>query len=65
MDVPRDYGKLGWRLNSAGRSDPPRHFLTNQDVDSAFKEAAEARNSGKKKKRVVIEIVNTVCHVSL
>ncbi|KAH9977571.1 hypothetical protein BJV74DRAFT_953469 [Russula compacta] len=29
------------------------------DVDSAFKEAAEARNSGKKKKRVVIEIVNT------
>ncbi|KAH9965163.1 hypothetical protein BJV74DRAFT_745904, partial [Russula compacta] len=39
--------------------DPPCRFLTNQEVDSAFKEAAEARNSGKKKKCVVIEIVNT------
>ncbi|KAF8493760.1 hypothetical protein F5888DRAFT_1636507 [Russula emetica] len=59
MDVPRGYGKLGWRLNSAQRSDPPRHFLTNQDIDSTFKEATGVRNLGKKKKCVVIEIVNT------
>ncbi len=65
MDVPRDYGKLGWRLSSSQRSDPPRRFLTSQDIDSAFKEAAGVRNSGKKKKkRVVIEIVNTVCQTS-
>ena len=60
MDIPRDYKKLGWRLNSARRSDPPRRFLTSEDVDSAFKEASEARGSGRRKKRVVIEIINTV-----
>jgi hypothetical protein len=60
MDIPRNYEKLGWRLNSARRSDPPRRFLTSEDVDSAFKEATEARGSGRKKKRVIIEIINTV-----
>jgi hypothetical protein len=60
MNVPRGYEKLGWRLNSARRSDPHR-FLTSQDVDAAFQEAQWARDTGKQKKRVVIEIVNTVC----
>ena len=42
MDIPWNYEKLGWGLNSARRTDPPRRFLTSENVDSAFKEATEA-----------------------
>ena len=64
MNVPWDYEKLEWRLNSSQCSDPSCHFLTSQDIDSTFKKAAGVWNLGNKKKHVVIEIVNTVCQTS-
>jgi hypothetical protein len=60
MNIPKTYEHLGWRLSTARRSDPPHRLLTSQDVASAFKAVRAEQASGRKKKKVVIEIVNTV-----
>lgn len=60
MDVPKTYKHMGWRLSTARRTDPVHRLLTTQDLNSAFKAARTEQNSGRKKKKVVIEIVNTV-----
>lgn len=60
MDVPKLYQHLGWRLSTARRMDPPHRLLTSLDIDSAFKAARAEQSSGTKKKRVAIEVVNTV-----
>ncbi|KAG2045497.1 hypothetical protein BDR06DRAFT_1015591 [Suillus hirtellus] len=58
MDVPELYEHLGWRLSTARRMDPPHRLLTVHDIDSAFK-AARADSSGRRHKKVAIEILNT------
>ncbi|KAG1730493.1 hypothetical protein EDD22DRAFT_1014662 [Suillus occidentalis] len=58
MDVPGLYGYLGWRLSTARRTDPPHQLLTVHDIDSAFR-AARAESSGRRHKKVAIEIINT------
>ncbi|KAG1878468.1 hypothetical protein C8R48DRAFT_668563 [Suillus tomentosus] len=60
MNIPKTYKHLGWRLSTARRSDPPHRLLTSQDVASAFKAVRAEQASGRKKKKVVIEIVNTI-----
>ncbi|KAG1775755.1 hypothetical protein EV702DRAFT_1198955 [Suillus placidus] len=60
MDVPELYEHLGWRLSTAHRLDPPHWLLTAHDIDSAFKAVREENSgSGRRTKKVVIEIVNT------
>ncbi|KAG1868168.1 hypothetical protein C8R48DRAFT_771865 [Suillus tomentosus] len=60
MDVPELYKHLGWRLSTARRTDPPHRLLTTHDIDSAFKAVREEEsNFGRRKKKAVIEIVNT------
>ncbi|KAG2744553.1 hypothetical protein P692DRAFT_20877983 [Suillus brevipes Sb2] len=59
MDVPKVYQHLGWRLSTARRIDPPHRLSTSLDIDSAFK-AARAEQSSGVKKRVAVEVVNTV-----
>ncbi|KAG1896323.1 uncharacterized protein F5891DRAFT_1193123 [Suillus fuscotomentosus] len=58
MDVPKTYENLGWRLSTAHRTDPPHRLLNSQDISNAFR-AAREQMSGRKKKNVAIEIVNT------
>ncbi|KAG1848136.1 hypothetical protein C8R48DRAFT_778935 [Suillus tomentosus] len=58
MDVPKTYENLGWRLSTARRTDPPHRLLNSQDISNAFR-AAREQMSGRKKKNVAIEIVNT------
>ncbi|KAG1888035.1 uncharacterized protein F5891DRAFT_1199323 [Suillus fuscotomentosus] len=58
MDVPKTYENLGWRLSTARRMDPPHRLLNSQDISSTFR-AAREQMSGRKKKNVAIEIVNT------
>jgi hypothetical protein len=60
MNLPKTYEHLGWRLSTARRTDPPHRLLTSQDIASAFKAVRTEQISGRKKKKVVIEIVNTV-----
>jgi len=60
MNVSKTYEHLAWRLSTARRTDPPHRLLTWQDVDSAFKAARMEQSSGQKKKKVAIEVVNTV-----
>jgi hypothetical protein len=60
MNLPKTYEHLGWRLSTARRTDPPHRLLTSQDIASAFKAVRAEHMSGRKKKKVVIEIVNTV-----
>ncbi|KAG1727052.1 hypothetical protein EDD22DRAFT_931284 [Suillus occidentalis] len=59
MDVSKTYQHLGWRLSTARRIDPPHRLLTTHDIDSAFKAARTEQGSGRKIKKVAIEIVNT------
>ncbi|KAG1893538.1 uncharacterized protein F5891DRAFT_985764 [Suillus fuscotomentosus] len=58
MDVPELYEHLGWRLSTARRTNPPHRLLTVHNIDSAFK-AARADSSGRRHKKVAIEILNT------
>ncbi|KAG1789842.1 uncharacterized protein HD556DRAFT_1446632 [Suillus plorans] len=60
MNLPKAYEHLGWRLSTARRTDPPHRLLTTQDIASAFKAVRAEQASGRKKKKVVIEIVNTM-----
>ncbi|KAG1847311.1 hypothetical protein DFJ58DRAFT_843209 [Suillus subalutaceus] len=60
MDLPKTYENLGWRLSTACRVDPPHRLLTSQDISSTFKAAWAKQTSGWKKKKVAIEIVNTM-----
>jgi hypothetical protein len=60
MEVPRDYNKLGWRLSTARRSDPPHCLITSEDVDAAFMAAKNAQGAGRKKQKVIIEVLNMV-----
>lgn len=64
MDVPDLYGYLAWRLSTARRTDPPHRLLSVHDIDSAFR-AARAESSGRRHKKVAIEIINTVCDLML
>ncbi|KAG1893199.1 uncharacterized protein F5891DRAFT_1196729 [Suillus fuscotomentosus] len=59
MDVSKTYQHLGWRLSTARRIDPPHRLLTTHDINSAFKAARTEHGSGRKTKKVAIEIVNT------
>ncbi|KAG1770347.1 hypothetical protein EV702DRAFT_1202395 [Suillus placidus] len=59
MDVPKTYEHMGWRLSAARRMDLVHRLLTTQDLESAFKAVRTEQNSGRKKKKVVIEIANT------
>lgn len=61
MDVPTTYERLAWRLSVSRRKDPPHRLLTSHDIDSAFKAARTEQSSGRGRKGVVIEIINTVC----
>lgn len=63
MDVPTTYEHLAWRLSVARRKDPPHRLLTSYDIDDAFKAVRTEQGSGRRKKRVVLEIINTVCVV--
>ncbi|KAG1724456.1 uncharacterized protein EDB91DRAFT_1087466 [Suillus paluster] len=60
MDVSKTYQHLGWRLSTARHMDSPHRLLTTHDIDSAFKAARTEQGSGRKIKKVAIEIVNTV-----
>jgi hypothetical protein len=60
MDVPKKFQHLGWRLSTARRMDPPHWLLTSLDMDSAFKAARAEQSSGRNKKVIAIEVVNTV-----
>ncbi|KAG1842136.1 hypothetical protein C8R48DRAFT_679116 [Suillus tomentosus] len=60
MNVPKTYPHLGWRLSTARRTDPPHRLLTSQDLNSAFKAARFEQMSGRKRKKLAIEIVNTM-----
>jgi hypothetical protein len=60
MDVPKKFQHLGWRLSTARRMDPPHRLLTSLDIDSAFKAARVEQSSGRNKKVVAIEVINTV-----
>ncbi|KAG1890619.1 uncharacterized protein F5891DRAFT_1282558 [Suillus fuscotomentosus] len=64
MNLSKKYEHLGWRLSTARRMDPPHRLLTSQDIASAFKAVRAEQVSGRKKKKVVIEIVNTAGIVS-
>ncbi|KAG2087034.1 uncharacterized protein F5147DRAFT_781459 [Suillus discolor] len=59
MNLPKTYEHLGWRLSTARRTDPPHRLLTSQDIKSAFKAARAEQLSGRQKKKVAIEVVNT------
>ncbi|KAG1726168.1 uncharacterized protein EDB91DRAFT_1254427 [Suillus paluster] len=59
MDVPKEFQHLGWRLSTARRMDPPHRLLTSLDIDSAFKATRAEQSSGRNKKVVAIEVVNT------
>jgi hypothetical protein len=65
MDLPKTYENLGWHLSIARRADPPHRLLTSQDISSAFKAARAEQTTGRKKKKVAIEIVNTVSALSI
>ncbi|KAG2085712.1 SNF2 family N-terminal domain-containing protein [Suillus discolor] len=60
MDVPTTYEHLAWRLSVAHHKDPPHHLLTSYDIDDAFKAVRTEQGSGRRKKKVVIEIINTM-----
>ncbi|KAG1896552.1 uncharacterized protein F5891DRAFT_1280581 [Suillus fuscotomentosus] len=60
MNLSKKYEHLGWRLSTARCMDPPHRLLTSQDIASAFKAVRAEQVSGRKKKKVVIEIVNTM-----
>lgn len=60
MHLPKTYEHLGWRLSTARRTDPPHRLLTSQDINSAFKAARIEQLSGRQKKNVAIEILNTM-----
>ncbi|KAG1901730.1 uncharacterized protein F5891DRAFT_1221256 [Suillus fuscotomentosus] len=60
MDVPSTYEHLAWRLSVSRRKDPPHRLLTSYDIDSAFKAVRAEFREGKGRKRVVIEIINTM-----
>ncbi|KAG1740104.1 uncharacterized protein EDB91DRAFT_1082088 [Suillus paluster] len=59
MDVSKTYQHLGWCLSTTRCMDPPHRLLTTHDIDSAFKAAKTEQGSGRKIKKVAIEIVNT------
>lgn len=63
MDLPKDYEHLGWRLSTARRTDAPHRLLNSQDIASAFKTVRAEQMSGRKKKTVAIEILNTVSNL--
>ncbi|KAG1729745.1 hypothetical protein EDD22DRAFT_960808 [Suillus occidentalis] len=60
MNLPKAYEHLGWRLSTARRADPPHRLLTSQDIASAFKTVRAEQTSGRNKKKIAIEIVNTI-----
>ncbi|KAG2084603.1 SNF2 family N-terminal domain-containing protein [Suillus discolor] len=60
MDVPTTYEHLAWRLSVARHKDPPHRLLTSHDIDDAFKVVRTEQGSGRRKKKVVIEIINTM-----
>ncbi|KAG1797365.1 uncharacterized protein HD556DRAFT_1440922 [Suillus plorans] len=60
MDVPSTYEHLAWRLSVSRRKDPPHRLLTSYDIDSAFKAVRAEFREGKGRKRVMIEIINTM-----
>ncbi|KAG2335868.1 hypothetical protein BDR05DRAFT_1006381 [Suillus weaverae] len=59
MDVPKEFQHLGWHLSTAHCMDPPHWLLTSLDVDSTFKATRVEQSSGRNKKIVAIEVVNT------
>ncbi|KAG2124729.1 hypothetical protein BD769DRAFT_1388671 [Suillus cothurnatus] len=59
MDVPKKFQHLGWCLSTACCMDPPHWLLTSLDIDSAFKAVRVEQNSGRNKKVVAIEVINT------
>jgi len=60
MNVSKTYKNLAWRLSTARRADLPHRLLTSQDIDSAFKAARVEQNTGRRRKKVAIEVINTV-----
>ncbi|KAG2096311.1 uncharacterized protein F5147DRAFT_656626 [Suillus discolor] len=59
MDLPKTYEHLGWRISTARHMDPPHRLLTAEDIKSAFKAARAEQLSGRHKKKVAIEVVDT------
>ncbi|KAG2128408.1 hypothetical protein BD769DRAFT_1387453 [Suillus cothurnatus] len=59
MDVPKKFQHLGWHLSTARHMDPPHRLLMSLDINSTFKAARVEQSSGRNKKVVAIEVINT------
>jgi hypothetical protein len=60
MELPRDKARLGYKWNFERRNDLPHRLLTSEDLCEAFDKAVEMSNSKRRRKVVIMEIVNLV-----
>ncbi|KAG0696530.1 hypothetical protein DFH29DRAFT_879302 [Suillus ampliporus] len=60
MNVTKAYKHLGWRLSTTCHTDPPHQLLTWHDINSGFKATRAEQGSGRRTKKVAIEIINTM-----
>ena len=65
MDLTRATAQLGYKRNFERRSDPPHRLITVEDVDEAFERALKLSASKRRKKDVILEVVNLVSWVCL
>src|SRR5271170_2296731 len=64
MDLPLDEAQLGYKWNFERRRDPPHRLLTCEDIKEAFEKAIQL-SSSKRRKEVIMEIVDLVSSVAL
>lgn len=63
MDLTPATAQLGYKWNFERRSDPPHRLITVEDVNEAFERALKLSSSKRRKKDVILEVVNLVSHV--
>lgn len=58
MDLHRDEAQLGYKWNFERRRDPAHRLLTSEDLTDAFRKAIHMSNSKRRKKEVIMEVVD-------
>jgi hypothetical protein len=60
MDLPVDEAQLGYRWSIERRRDPAHQLLTAEDLAEAFQRAIELSNEKRRRKKIVMEIIDLV-----
>ena len=60
MGLSRQDANLGYKWNFERRGDHPHRLVTVEDIDEAFERAVKLSSSKRRKKEVVMEVVDLV-----